>query len=605
MSVLITLRVRCTLALASIIGLVTPGAAQQVPNSAALDSLLAAQQRRVAVIEAASAATIAVFGQDGSGGGSGVLISTDGFALTNFHVAAPCGNAMRCGLSDGVLYNAVIVGVDPTGDVALIKLLGRNDFPTAPLGDSDSVQVGQPCFAAGNPFLLATDFRPTITWGIISGVHRYQYPEKTLLEYADCLQTDAAINPGNSGGPLFDASGHLIGINGRISIAKRGRVNVGVGYAISINQIKKFLGHLHSGRIVDHATLGFTVSSAPGEDVVVTNILDTSDAYRRGIRVDDSILSIDNRSLHTANELKNLLGTFPKAWRVPIVVRRGKDEFNVIVRLDGLHSDEELLQMLEGPSAPPPIPRPKPKPKPNPENPEGPSPEEPEPRPAPRPPQAAGNSGSDAMPAEVRKVFAQRRGFANYYFNRLHVQRIHQGLTSQFSDVNRRGPWVLEGQVQTGGPFQIRLEQNKSELELPSGSWSISMDQPLDAQLVPNGSGGLLVTLHLIRDFVTRATETFGEVTYIGTTPVRGYAQPVDITTCLREALELRVYTDPANGQLLAAELFADSRQDPCEIYMQYDAEKNTALPTELEVRCGDEVFTILNVEKFDGGPAK
>src|SRR6185437_4261740 len=112
-----------------------------------------------------------------------------------------------------------------------------------------------------------------ITYGIISGVHRYQYPAGTLLEYADCLQTDAAINPGNSGGPLFDSAGRLIGINGRGSFEKRGRVNVGVGYAISINQIKNFLGYLKSGRIVDHATLGATVSMGDRGTVRVSNIL--------------------------------------------------------------------------------------------------------------------------------------------------------------------------------------------------------------------------------------------------------------------------------------------------------------------------------------------
>src|SRR4029077_12415455 len=107
----------------------------------------------------------------------------------------------------------------------------------------------------------ATDFHPTVGYGIISGVHRYQYPAGTLLEYADCIQADAAINPGNSGGPLFDAKGRLIGINGRGSFEKRGRVNVGVGYAISINQIRYFLGHLKAGRLVDHATLGARVTS--------------------------------------------------------------------------------------------------------------------------------------------------------------------------------------------------------------------------------------------------------------------------------------------------------------------------------------------------------
>ena len=112
---------------------------------------------------------------------------------------------MKCGLSDGKLYDAVIVGVDPTGDLAMVQLLGRDDFPAAELGDSDLMHAGDWCFTAGNPFLLATDFHPSIAYGIVSGTHRYQYPDGTLLEYADCLQVDAAINPGNSGGPLFNA----------------------------------------------------------------------------------------------------------------------------------------------------------------------------------------------------------------------------------------------------------------------------------------------------------------------------------------------------------------------------------------------------------------
>ena len=179
--------------------------------------------------------------------------------------------------------------------MALIKLLGRDDFPAATLADSDQVRVGDWCFAIGNPFLLATDFQPTVTYGIVSGTHRYQSPAGTLLEYADCIQTDAAINPGNSGGPLFNAAGELIGINGRGCFEKRGRVNVGVGYAISINQIKHFMGCLQSGRIVDHATLGATVAAERQGRVLVSNILESSDAYRRGLRYDDEIVSFAGR----------------------------------------------------------------------------------------------------------------------------------------------------------------------------------------------------------------------------------------------------------------------------------------------------------------------
>src|SRR5919206_3437629 len=109
--------------------------------------------------------------------------------------------------------------------------------------------------AMGNPFLLATDFTPTVTFGLISGTNRYQEPAGILLEYTDCIQIDTSINPGNSGGPLFNMQGELIGINGRGSFDKRRRINSGVGYAISINQIKNFMAHLRAGLDTDHASL--------------------------------------------------------------------------------------------------------------------------------------------------------------------------------------------------------------------------------------------------------------------------------------------------------------------------------------------------------------
>ena len=270
--------------------------------------VLAAESQRIAVMAKARSSVLAIFDPAGQGGGSGVVISADGYALTNFHVVQPCGKAMKCGMADGQVYDAVIVGLDPTGDVALIKLLGRDDFPHAELGDSDRLRAGDWVFAMGNPFLLATDFQPTVTYGIVSGVHRYQFPAGTLLEYADCLQTDASINPGNSGGPLFDAQGRLVGINGRCSFDKRGRVSVGVGYAISINQIKNFLGVLHSGRIVDHATLGARSSADDQGRVVVADILETSDAYRRGLRMRRRDRQLRRPADHHAQRLQERLG---------------------------------------------------------------------------------------------------------------------------------------------------------------------------------------------------------------------------------------------------------------------------------------------------------
>ncbi|RPI80382.1 MAG: PDZ domain-containing protein, partial [Planctomycetaceae bacterium] len=314
----------------------------QARAAAADKTVLSAQEERVEVMARVAPAVVAIFGPGGGGGGSGVLVTADGFALTNFHVTSGAGDFMKCGLNDGVLYDAVIVGIDPTGDVALIKLFGRDNFPTVPLGDSDTVNVGDTVFAMGNPFLLATDFSPTVTYGIASGVHRYQGPAGTFLEYTDCIQTDASINPGNSGGPLFNATGELVGINGRGSFEKRGRVNSGAGYAISINQIKNFLDHLRGGLIVDHATLGAAVTTKEDGAVVVASILDQSEAFRRGLRTDDEIASFAGRPIRSVNQFKNILGIYPKGWKLPLVYRREGKKGEIIVRLRGLHRQSEL-----------------------------------------------------------------------------------------------------------------------------------------------------------------------------------------------------------------------------------------------------------------------
>src|SRR5215510_11525973 len=121
------------------------------------------EKERIAVIQKVKPSVVAIFARGGQGGGTGVLISDDGYALTNFHVVQPTGPTMQCGLADGVLYDGVLVGWDMVGDVALIKLLPKKEgdkFPYAPMGDSDLVKMGDWSIAMGNPFLLATDFTP-------------------------------------------------------------------------------------------------------------------------------------------------------------------------------------------------------------------------------------------------------------------------------------------------------------------------------------------------------------------------------------------------------------------------------------------------------------
>ncbi len=407
----------------------------------------AAERQRIAAVSRAMPSTVSIFVPGGGGGGSGVLISPDGYALTNFHVSSPAGNYMRCGLSDGRIYDAVIIGVDPVGDLALIRLLGRNDFPAAEFADSLKARTGQWCMVIGNPFLLNTNLKPSVSWGILSGVGRYQYPSGTLLEYADCFQTDATINPGNSGGPLYDADGRLLGIVGRGSFEKRGRVNVGVGYAISINQARNFLGDLHSGRVVDHATLGATVATGDDGSVKISNILDTSDAYRRGLRYDDEIVEIDGRSVHTANQVQNVLATLPAQWRVKLTYRHEGELRSTLVRLASVHREDELLERMAAALPPPPPAPDQPKRSEQPESPENKSDEDDgEPGDAPEQlipenevprddphgqPKSEADAEGETVPKAVLDLYEARRGYANYYVNRQYQQKFMELLKQQ------------------------------------------------------------------------------------------------------------------------------------------------------------------------------
>jgi len=560
-------------------------------------------------MDKAKNAVVSVFDSEGKGGGSGVVISPDGFALTNFHVVHPCGAAMKCGMADGKIYDAVVVGVDPTGDVALIKLFGREDFPAAELGDSDRAKQGDWVFAMGNPFLLATNLQPTATYGILSGTHRYQPPAGTLLEYTDCLQTDASINPGNSGGPLFDAQGRLLGINGRCSFEKRGRVSVGVGYAVSINQIKNFLGDLHSGRIVDHATLGARVTDSEGR-VTVSDIYETSDAARRGLRYDDEMIGFAGRNISTPNAFKNILGIFPKGWRVPLSFRREGKKYDILVRLPGLHGREELLEKTLGPAPDELPPNPKPKREPerktpgekgqkddNPAPGELPTPEKP---PIPGGPQLPGMTLKSELPEIVKQHYEEKRGYANYFFNRQEQERLWKAWNGRANFAKQNDPWQLSGELAGGGAYQLALADNGISLKLLSGEQKWAPGDELNSSLLPAGSGGMFPALYLWRRLAVEGFSRFGEVYYLGTAPLEGREGLVDVLVGSHKGVDCRFYFDPADGRLLAMEMFPDNESDPCEVYFsQYRTIDGRDLPGRLEVRCGDEPFGAFAVNDF------
>ncbi len=568
--------------------------------------VLEAEARRVAVMDQAEDAVVAIFSADGGGGGSGVVITPDGYALTNFHVVKPCGEAMKCGMADGKLYDAVIVGIDPTGDVALIKLFGRDDFPAAEVSDSDTVEVGDWAFAMGNPFLLAADFQPTVTYGIISGVHRYQYPAGTILEYTDCIQTDASINPGNSGGPLFNAEGKLIGINGRGSFEKRGRVNVGVGYAVSINQIKNFLGYLHSGRIVDHATLGAVVGFDGEGRVVVTDILQQSDAYRRGLRYDDEIVSFGGRPISTPNGFKNVLGILPRGWRVPLSYRRDGTRHDILVRLAGVHTQGELLEKTSGRQE---MPMPIPKPDHGPQREDGEEKEPPDqkgrPQPGGLPHPFHPATRSVELPEIVKKHFQKKRGYANYYFNQVHRDRAWHAWEDASGLSTHGGAWTLSGKLEGGPAYTLRLKDDQVALELPIASSTWTATGELASSPDPPGSGGLMPALYLWRRLAVLGPARFGDVYYLGTAPLVGHTGLVDVLVGLYGGVESRFYFDPAEGNLLAMEMYAEENADPCEIYFSdFRETEGRKLPQRMEIRCGDDPFGAFLLEQFTFEPA-
>ena len=302
------------------------------PSSADVRDLTrvrAYERARVDLIEQIRPATACIFPEDSrQGGGSGVVIDDDGYGLTNFHVVAGMMEKRKgqAGFDDQRLYDIEVLGVDPAGDVAMFRVLERKPMPYAELGHSSELRVGDFALAIGNPFLLAEDFVPTVTLGIISGLHRYQAgagPRGRALRYTDCIQVDTSINPGNSGGPLFDMTGRVVGINGRVSIEERGRVNVGVGYAISIDQIRRFIPALRAGITTAHATAGFTVHDRRGV-VVVDQILDDSPAYQAGVRLGDALLEFDGSKIVSSNQFGSLLGTYPDKW--PVTVRLARRE---------------------------------------------------------------------------------------------------------------------------------------------------------------------------------------------------------------------------------------------------------------------------------------
>ena len=247
--------------------------------------------------------------------GSGFLISSDGYIVTNDHVA---GNASKVvvTLTNGEKYNAEIIGSDPVSDVALLKIKGKN-LPFLSFANSDEVIVGEWSIAFGNPFgLFDINARPTVTVGVVSNVGVSFSQENRI--YKNMIQTDAAISSGNSGGPLLNASGEVIGVNTVIystSQNSQGAGSIGIGFAVPINRVKNIAEQLkehgkidrdfNPGLIVqqidDNIAKYFKLDKTDG--VVVIEVKSGSSAEKSGIEPGDIILKVDNTLIHKDDDL--------------------------------------------------------------------------------------------------------------------------------------------------------------------------------------------------------------------------------------------------------------------------------------------------------------
>jgi len=340
--------------------------AQSVPKTTAAPPQAVSASRRTAITEAVARVAPAVvtvqtevvervpvdpfdmlFGRQsgervGAGLGSGFITDPNGTIITNAHVVAGA-TRVSVAMRDGKTFPAKVLGVDEQNDLAVLKVDGKA-LPTAPLGNSDDIIIGEWAIAIGNPYgFLLGNTEPSVTAGVISATGRNLIGQaEGGGAYVDMIQTDASINPGNSGGPLVNADGVVIGVNASIYSPSGG--SVGLGFAIPINRAKRVAEDLVAHGRLRQPWIGVKVQKPSGRDpraslnagVIVTSVVPGSPAAKAGIEAGDQIVRAGTRTLKNAFDWEAERLDLRVGEQVPMVIRRSSREINMNVEVSDL-----------------------------------------------------------------------------------------------------------------------------------------------------------------------------------------------------------------------------------------------------------------------------
>ncbi len=281
--------------------------------------------------------------------GSGVIVSPDGYIVTNNHVIEQA-EEIRVTLYDGRTFMAKVVGVDTKTDLALIRIKAKN-LPTIPWGDSRKLSVGEFVLAIGNPFGLSN----TVTMGIVSAVGRANVG---IADYEDFIQTDAAINPGNSGGPLVNIKGELVGIN--TAIFSRSGGYQGIGFAVPSNMARTIIEQLREkGRVV-RGWIGVTIQDLTPElarnfgldspsGALVSDVFRGSPAEKAGIRRGDIIVEFSGEKIPTVSTLRNMVAQSRVGHEVVVKLIRNRKKMNFKIKIAELPDEfTEIASLKKG-----------------------------------------------------------------------------------------------------------------------------------------------------------------------------------------------------------------------------------------------------------------